>query len=67
MKTIEIKIKDNDLETILSILNNLKDGLINKITVKELEQEFKEVKRELNYLKNNKIKPQKLEDFLNEI
>jgi hypothetical protein len=67
MKTIEIKIKDNDLETILLILNNLKDGLINKITVKELEQEFKEVKRELNYLKNNKIKPQKLEDFLNEI
>ncbi|WP_024787465.1 hypothetical protein [Lebetimonas sp. JH369] len=63
MKTIEIKIKDNDLETILSILNNLKDGLINKITVKELEQEFKEVKRELNYLKNNKIKPQKLKIF----
>jgi len=64
---IEIEVKDRNLEIILSILNNLKDGLIDKLTVKEIERDFKEVKEELDYLKTEDKKPQRLEDFLNEL
>lgn len=33
MKEIRLKVNDNDLDTILTILNNLKDGLVSEIDV----------------------------------
>ena len=35
MKTLELKIDDSSVEIVLSILENLKDGLIKKISVKK--------------------------------
>ena len=35
MKTLELKIDDNSVEVVLSILENLKDGLIREISVKK--------------------------------
>lgn len=65
--TIEIKVNDKNADIILSILNNLKEGLIDKLIIKEIEKDFEEVKKELRYLKENNKKPQKLEEFLDEI
>jgi len=66
MKTIEIQVNDNKFEKIINILESLK-GEIYQFRVKEIEKDFQEIKKEINYLKKNNESPQDAREFLNEL
>ena len=67
MKTIEIKVSDNKFDKIVNILESLKGEIITQFQVKEIENDFKEIKKELRILKQTGNSPQDIREFLNEL
>jgi hypothetical protein len=67
MKTIEIKVSDNKFDKIVNILESLKGEIITQFQVKEIEKDFKEIKKELRILKQSGKSPQDIREFLNEL
>ena len=69
MKTIEVQIEDNSLDMFLSIINNLKDGIVKqfKIDNVDIKGDFEAVAKELENIKNKKYQPTNARDFLNDL
>ncbi len=66
MQTVQFQVKDNKLDTFLTIVNNLKDGLFENVTVKN-DSALND--KTINYMKTDKFQEDKadfqkcLEDF----
>jgi hypothetical protein len=67
MKTIEIKVDDNQLNVFLTILNALKDDVIKQFKIKEIEKDFMEINKELSLIKSGKKEAQDIREFLDEL
>jgi len=69
MKTIQMKVDDNSFDIVMTLLNNLKSGIVTQLKVIEdvkIKNELLEVSKELNQYKKTK-KADNARDFLNEL
>ena len=69
MKTIQMKVDDNSFDIVMTLLNNLKSGIVTQLKVIEdvkIKNELLEVSKELNQYKKTK-KADSARDFLNEL
>lgn len=60
MSTIELEVKDSNLETVLTILNSLKDGFIEKLNIKK---SIEEVSDEEQFYYESLLKNRSKEDM----
>lgn len=74
MKTIQLEVEDKSLDTVLTLLQSLKDGMIKKFEVKESHvqnREFQETKEYFNNclydIENNKTELFTEQDYKKEM
>jgi hypothetical protein len=56
MQTVQLQIDDSKLDTFLNLIDNLKDGIVQKLTILDDEQEYINSKQFLSdkeYFQNN--------------
>ncbi len=77
MQTLELKIDENYLSTVLSILQNLKDGIIKDITIKnkisisetnaDLEEFYRLIGKAKNPIQLNYLNATNMDDMIDDI
>ncbi len=69
MKTIELKVEDNSFDIVMTLLENLKSGVIKQLKVRDnqnIKNELFEVVKEVKEYKNSK-KATNAREFLNDL
>ncbi|MDD5400714.1 MAG: hypothetical protein PHQ93_05985 [Sulfurimonas sp.] len=69
MRTIQLEIEDKSLDLFLSIINNLKDGIVKNFKIDDIDvkSDFQAVAQELMEIKNKKHKATDAREFLNDL
>ena len=69
MKTIELQVEDNSFDIVMTLLQNLKSGVIKQLKVRDnqnIKNELKEIVKEVNEYKKTK-KATNAREFLNDL